>query len=96
MTFVRHWLHVGLVGLNGVKMSKSLGNLVFVGDLCKEWEPMTVRLALLSHHYRHDWSWSDADLPLAAERLATLAGRLGRRTAGRRVGTGGGPGPSRR
>ncbi len=70
VTFVRHWLHVGLVGLNGVKMSKSLGNLVFVGDLCKEWEPMTVRLALLSHHYRHDWSWSDADLPLAAERLA--------------------------
>ena len=37
--FVRHWLHVGLVGLNGTKMSKSLGNLVFVGDLLKDWEP---------------------------------------------------------
>ena len=53
--FVRHWLHVGLVGLDGTKMSKSLGNLVFVGDLLKEWEPAVVRLALLSHHYRPDW-----------------------------------------
>jgi L-cysteine:1D-myo-inositol 2-amino-2-deoxy-alpha-D-glucopyranoside ligase len=68
--FVRHWLHVGLVGLDGVKMSKSLGNLLFVGELCKEWEPMAIRLALLSHHYRHDWSWSPDDLPVAAERLA--------------------------
>ena len=48
----------GLVGLDGTKMSKSLGNLVFVGDLLKEWEPAVVRLALLSHHYRPDWEWS--------------------------------------
>ncbi len=68
--FVRHWLHVGLVGLDGTKMSKSLGNLVFVGDLLKEWEPAVVRLALLSHHYRPDWEWSDADLARAAARLA--------------------------
>ena len=38
----------GLVGLDGTKMSKSLGNLVFVGDLCKEWDPAAVRLALLA------------------------------------------------
>ena len=43
----------GLVGLDGTKMSKSLGNLVFVGDLLKEWDPTAVRLALLAHHYRH-------------------------------------------
>ena len=55
--FVRHWMHVGMVGLDGTKMSKSLGNLVFVGDLCKEWEPAAVRLALLAHHYRGDWDW---------------------------------------
>jgi L-cysteine:1D-myo-inositol 2-amino-2-deoxy-alpha-D-glucopyranoside ligase len=67
--FVRHWLHVGLVGLGGTKMSKSLGNLVFVGDLLKEWEPEVVRLALLAHHYRHDWEWRDADLETAAARL---------------------------
>ena len=68
-TFSRHWLHVGLVGLGGEKMSKSVGNLVFVGDLLKDWEPMTVRLALLSHHYRADWEWDARDLDVAGERL---------------------------
>jgi len=68
-TFSRHWLHVGMVGLDGTKMSKSLGNLVFVGDLMKEWEPMVVRLALLGHHYRQDWDWDAADLDAAARRL---------------------------
>jgi L-cysteine:1D-myo-inositol 2-amino-2-deoxy-alpha-D-glucopyranoside ligase len=67
--FVRHWLHVGLVGLDGTKMSKSLGNLVFVGDLLKEWEPAVLRLALLAHHYRADWEWGDEDMPRAARRL---------------------------
>ncbi len=67
--FVRHWLHVGLVGMDGTKMSKSLGNLVFVRDLLKEWEPAAVRLALLSHHYRPDWEWSDHDLTRAVARL---------------------------
>jgi len=70
LPFVRHWLHVGLVELGGKKMSKSLGNLVFVADLAKEWEPMAVRLALLGHHYREDWEWSTGDLLVAAERLA--------------------------
>jgi L-cysteine:1D-myo-inositol 2-amino-2-deoxy-alpha-D-glucopyranoside ligase len=50
-------------------MSKSLGNLVFVSDLCKDWEPMVVRLALLGHHYREDWTFSYDDLPRAAARL---------------------------
>ena len=68
--FVRHWLHVGLVGLDGEKMSKSLGNLVFVGELAKEWDPMAIRLALLSHHYREDWEWFPSDLVTAASRLA--------------------------
>jgi L-cysteine:1D-myo-inositol 2-amino-2-deoxy-alpha-D-glucopyranoside ligase len=69
--FVRLWFHVGLVGLDGTKMSKSLGNLVFVGDLCKEWDPAAVRLALLAHHYRQDWDWrTGEDMPAAAARLA--------------------------
>jgi len=68
--FVRHWLHVGLVGLDGTKMSKSLGNLVFVRDLLADWVPAAVRLALLDHHYRPDWEWTDGDMPRAADRLA--------------------------
>jgi L-cysteine:1D-myo-inositol 2-amino-2-deoxy-alpha-D-glucopyranoside ligase len=68
-TFSRHWLHVGMVGLDGRKMSKSLGNLVFVDDLLKEWEPMAIRLALLGHHYRTDWDWTNADAEHGAERL---------------------------
>ncbi|HMD44754.1 MAG TPA: cysteine--tRNA ligase [Acidimicrobiales bacterium] len=68
--FVRHWMHVGMVGKNGEKMSKSLGNLVFVSDLVKDWEPMVVRLALLAHHYRSDWEWGPGDLTSALNRLA--------------------------
>ena len=68
--FVRHWLHVGLVHLGPEKMSKSLGNLVFVRDLLKDWDPMVVRLALLSHHYRSDWEWDVGDLEAATDRLS--------------------------
>ena len=75
--FVRHWLHVGLVGLHGEKMSKSLGNLVFVGELLKEAEPEVVRLALLAHHYRTDWEWSASDLGRATERLAAWRAAAG-------------------
>jgi L-cysteine:1D-myo-inositol 2-amino-2-deoxy-alpha-D-glucopyranoside ligase len=72
--FVKVWFHVGLVGLDGTKMSKSLGNLVFVGDLCKAWDPAAVRLALLAHHYRADWDWvTGEDMPAAAARLALWA-----------------------
>jgi L-cysteine:1D-myo-inositol 2-amino-2-deoxy-alpha-D-glucopyranoside ligase len=67
--FVRHWMHVGMVRLGPEKMSKSLGNLVFVGDLLKEWEPDVIRLAIISNHYRTSWEWQDAMLPSAAERL---------------------------
>jgi len=67
--FCRHWLHVGMVGLDGTKMSKSLGNLVFVGDLLKDWDSAVIRLALLGHHYRSDWDYSAGDLHDAADRL---------------------------
>ncbi len=74
--FVKHWMHVGLVGLGGVKMSKSLGNLVFVSDLVSRAEPAAVRLALLEHHYRDDWEWRDDDLSRAQSRLATWRSTL--------------------
>ncbi len=68
--FVRHWMHVGLVRLNGVKMSKSLGNLVFVSDLLKEWDSRAVRLAILANHYRSSWDWEESLLRRAEERVA--------------------------
>ncbi len=68
--FVRHWMHGGMVRLGGTKMSKSLGNLVFVHDLLKEWEGGAIRLAILAHHYRTDWDWHDRLMPEAAARLA--------------------------
>ena len=66
---VRHWMHVGMVRLGGIKMSKSLGNLVFVHDLLKEWEAPAIRLAVISHHYRQSWDWHDGLMPAAARRL---------------------------
>ncbi len=59
-----------MVRLDGTKMSKSLGNLVFVHDLLKDWEGSAIRLAVLAHHYRTDWDWHDGLMPEAAARLA--------------------------
>jgi L-cysteine:1D-myo-inositol 2-amino-2-deoxy-alpha-D-glucopyranoside ligase len=75
--FVRHWMHTGMVGLDGTKMSKSLGNLVFAHDLLKEWEPAVIRLAIVAHHYRTDWDWHDRLLPEAASRLERWRGATG-------------------
>ncbi len=70
--FARVYAHAGMVGLDGEKMSKSLGNLVFVSRLVADGEdPMAVRLALLAHHYRADWEWTAAGLKAARTRLAT-------------------------
>ncbi len=67
---VRHWMHQAMVRMDGEKMSKSLGNLVFVSDLAEEWDPRAIRLACVSHHYRHSWEWNDRLMPDASERLA--------------------------
>ena len=68
--FVRHWFHIGLVGLDGTKMSKSLGNLVFVDDLLARADAAAIRVALLAHHYRFDWEWHDHDLDVGLARVA--------------------------
>ena len=68
--FARHNVHSGMVGFDGHKMSKSRGNLVFVKQLrASGVDAMAIRLALLAHHYRDDWEWTDADLAVATERL---------------------------
>jgi L-cysteine:1D-myo-inositol 2-amino-2-deoxy-alpha-D-glucopyranoside ligase len=66
--FVRHWMHVAMVQLDGVKMSKSLGNLVFVGDCLQRCAPGSVRLALAAHHYRSAWSFDWDELAAAEAR----------------------------
>jgi L-cysteine:1D-myo-inositol 2-amino-2-deoxy-alpha-D-glucopyranoside ligase len=69
--FARRYVHAGMVRLDGEKMSKSLGNLVFVSSLLADGiDPMAIRLAILAHHYRDDWDWTAAGLTAAVERLA--------------------------
>ena len=77
-TFVRHWLHAPFVYKDGQKMSKSLGNLVFIDQLRKEYDPRAIRLAVLEHQYRNHWSWDDALMPRAAARLDSWMGASGR------------------
>jgi L-cysteine:1D-myo-inositol 2-amino-2-deoxy-alpha-D-glucopyranoside ligase len=70
--FARAYVHAAMIGLDGEKMSKSRGNLVFVSRLRGDGvDPMAVRLALLSGHYRTDRSWTADLLRTAQERLAT-------------------------
>ena len=70
LPFVRHWMHVAMVFMDGHKMSKSRGNLVFVDALRREWDPRVIRLGILAHHYRTEWEWNEGIMPAAAQRLA--------------------------
>ena len=59
--FARHYVHAGMIGLDGEKMSKSLGNLVFVSKLINSGvNPAAIRWALMGHTYSSDLMWSDA------------------------------------
>lgn len=63
-------VHTGMVGYQGQKMSKSLGNLVLVSQLRERGvDPRAVRLAILAHHYASDWEWTEAELAAGVERL---------------------------
>ncbi|MGH8870156.1 MAG: cysteine--1-D-myo-inosityl 2-amino-2-deoxy-alpha-D-glucopyranoside ligase [Actinomycetes bacterium] len=77
--FARAYVHAGMVGYDGEKMSKSRGNLVFVHRLRADGvDPAALRLALLAHHYRDDWDWTDGDLSRATARLASWRAAVGR------------------
>ena len=75
--FVKHWMHVAMVFKDGEKMSKSLGNLVFVDKLRTEWDPRSIRLAVIEHHYRKEWEWNDELMPRNRERLAVWNASVG-------------------
>ncbi len=67
-TFVDHWVHVAMVGYHGEKMSKSLGNLVFVRDLLQRFPAAVIRLLLSAHHHRTAWEYEEADIDRAHAR----------------------------
>ena len=69
--YAQHYVHAGMIGLDGEKMSKSRGNLVLVSKLRSAGvDPMAIRLALLDGHYRSDREWTGGRLPAAEARLA--------------------------
>ena len=56
--FAKYWVHNGFLNLADEKMSKSLGNVVYIDDLIKDYKGNDIRLALLSTHYRQPIPWS--------------------------------------
>ncbi len=84
--FASNFMHAGMVALNGEKMSKSLGNLVFVSKLrAAGVDPMAIRLTLLQHHYRSDWEWFAAELDLASAKLSDWRQALAQATGAANV-----------
>jgi L-cysteine:1D-myo-inositol 2-amino-2-deoxy-alpha-D-glucopyranoside ligase len=71
--YVRYWMHTAMVGYQGEKMSKSLGNLVMVSDLMERFSADTLRLYLGSHHYREAWSYAEKDLQKFQELADSLS-----------------------
>ncbi|GGO82902.1 cysteine--1-D-myo-inosityl 2-amino-2-deoxy-alpha-D-glucopyranoside ligase [Wenjunlia tyrosinilytica] len=77
--YAQAYVHAGMVALDGAKMSKSKGNLVFVSALRNDGvDPAAIRLALLSRHYRADWEWTDEVLNEAVERLTAWRAAVSR------------------
>ncbi len=77
--FAAGYLHTGMVGLDGEKMSKSKGNLVFVSKLLKSGvDPMVIRFALLQNRYSSDRMWTDDVLHQATLKVAKLRSALAR------------------
>ena len=60
--YCNYWFHNGIVLVNKKKMSKSIGNVILVDDLVKRYDPRSIRLALLSAHYRQPLNWSDSTI----------------------------------
>jgi len=90
--FARVYAHAGMVSYQGRKMSKSLGNLVFVNRLLADGvDPMAIRMALLAHHYRSDWEWTEAMLGDADARLVRWRAALAHTEAAASAGPGDAP-----
>ena len=71
-SFARHWIHNGMVQVDGEKMSKSLGNFTTLAELLDAWDPRALRLLVLQTHYRHTMEIGPTTLDQAAAALARL------------------------
>jgi len=80
--YVQFWMHAGMVMCEGEKMSKSLGNLILVKDLLKQYSPSAVRWLLLSHHYRHPWEYDIEELRNYELRITDLKNKLKQKDLG--------------
>ena len=77
--FARSYVHAGMIGLDGEKMSKSLGNLVFVSKLISSGvNPAAIRWALMGHYYSHDLMWTDSLIEKASIDIDRLQLNLAR------------------
>ena len=74
--FVRFWMHTGMLYCGEHKMSKSLGNMVFLADLLPNCPPDAIRLYLLGHHYREPWNHDRRELAAARSLARKLAQAL--------------------
>jgi cysteinyl-tRNA synthetase len=76
--YARAWLHAGTVTVGGIKMAKSVGNLVLVGDLLAGHTAAAIRLMIMDRHWARDWEYSEAALAAAAARLEDVYRAVGR------------------
>ncbi len=77
--FARFWIHVGLLTINGEKMSKSLGNYITIRDLMAKWDPEVIRMFFAQAHYRSPPDFTEkalADVAKSLERLQRVKERL--------------------
>jgi L-cysteine:1D-myo-inositol 2-amino-2-deoxy-alpha-D-glucopyranoside ligase len=79
--FARFWVHTSMLRHQGEKMSKSLGNMVFVRDLWQRFTPDAIRLCLLAHHYRTNFDFEDEECEPAQELADRLAAAWGEESA---------------
>ena len=77
--FANYWIHIGLLTVNGEKMSKSLGNIINVQDILKKWEPIVLRIFFAQTHYRSPPDFTEkalTDVKISKERIYRLKEKL--------------------
>ena len=70
--FVQIWMHTAMLFYEDKKMSKSLGNVVYIADLLKNYDANIIRILLLSHHYREAWNFEEKEFNKAKKTVGLL------------------------